>query len=139
MKYNEFGTNIIADYEKIKDADPSALSQTLVLEYMRQVPTSIDSPEDLSNIANLLGELTNLRTYLTGIHTRLRTEARISKRNKENKVYAEDMAIRRDIVEAAIDSVKAQYDACSRMLTAYKMQIDELRMLGDGPRYGGKS
>ena len=33
-----------------------------------------------------------------------------------------------------MESVKNQYDACSRMLTARKMQIDELRMMGDGPK-----
>lgn len=133
--YNEFGASIISSYEQIQQSDPSALSQTLIMEYMRQVPTTIDTPDDLGKIANLLGELTNIRTYLTGIHTRLQSDARIAKRNKENKQYAEDMAIRRDIVAAAIESVKNQYDACSRMLTAHKMQVDELRMLGDGVRY----
>lgn len=132
----EFASSIIAGYDRIKAADISELSVALVMEYMRQVPTSIDSPEDLNNIAVLLGELTNLRTYLTGIHTRLRAEARMIKRDKTRKEEAEDMAIRRDIVEAAIDSVKAQYDACSRMLTAHKMQTDELRMLGQEMRYG---
>lgn len=128
--YNNFGANIISSYEEIKQSDPAALSQTLIMEYMRQVPTKIDSPEDLNNIATLLGELTNIRTYLTGIHTRLRVDARIAKRDKDNKTAAEDLAIRRDVVEAAIDSVKSQYDACSRMLTAHKMQMDELRSLG---------
>lgn len=129
--YNEFGANIISSYEKIRQADPSALSQTLIMEYMRQVPTKIDTPDDLGKIANLLGELTNIRTYLTGIHTRLKADARIAKRDKDHKEEAEDMAIRRDIVEAAMENVKGQYDACSRMLTAHKMQIDEMRALGN--------
>lgn len=82
------------------------------------------------SIGNLLGELMNTRTYLTGIYTRLKAEARLAKRDKEHKETAEDLAIRRDIVEAAMENVKDQYDACSRMLTAYKMRIDEMRTLG---------
>lgn len=100
------------------------------MEYMRQVPTKIENPDDIKQIGNLLGELANTRTYLTGIYTRLRADARIAKRDKEHKQDAEDLAIRRDIVEAAVESVKDQYDACSRMLTAYKMRADELRALG---------
>lgn len=135
MRNTGFGLSIITDYEKIRVSDPDKLSETLIVAYMQQVPTRIESPDDLNQIGNLLGELTNIRTYLTGIHTRLQAEARIMKRDKEHKKEAEDMAIRRDIVAAAMENVKDQYEACSRMLTAHKMQVDELRMLGDGPRY----
>lgn len=135
MTSKNFGESILSGYEKIKESDPSELSEFLILEYMRQVPTEISSPEDLDRIGNLLGELMNIRTYLTGIHTRLQADARIAKRDKEHKKEAEDIAIRRDIVAAAVENVKGQYDACSRMLTAHKMQIEEMRMLGDGPRY----
>lgn len=124
-----FEGSILSSYKTIRSMDPSQLTERMVLEYMRQVPTRIESPEDLQSIGQLLGELANARTYLTGIYSQLQTEARIAKRDKEHKLEAEDMAIRRDAVGAVMDSVKAQYDACSRMLTAHKMQIDELRML----------
>ena len=127
---NNFSKNILISYSQIREMDPMELTKTMVLEYMRQVPTKINSPDDLDKMGNLLGELTNAKTYLTGIYTQLQAEARITKREKE----AEDMAIRRDAVGAVMDSVKSQYDACSRMLTAYKMQVDELRMLGEGSR-----
>jgi len=127
---NNFSKNILISYSQIREMDPMELTKTMVLEYMRQVPTKINSPDDLDKMGNLLGELTNAKTYLTGIYTQLQAEARITKRDKE----AEDMAIRRDAVGAVMDSVKSQYDACSRMLTAYKMQVDELRMLGEGSR-----
>lgn len=116
-------------YQKIRVMDPMKLTEALILEYMRQVSTRMESPEDLNSIGILLGELANARTYLSGIYSQLQAEARIAKRDKEHKREAEDMAIRRDAVETVMDSVKAQYDACSRMLTAHKMQIDELRML----------
>lgn len=136
MKDNHtFADHIVFGYETIKKTDPQNLSEILIKEYLHQVPTNIDTPDDLDKIGNLLGELTNARTYLTGIHTMLQAEARIAKRNKSNKLAAEDLAIKRDIVAAAMESVKNQYDACSRMLSAHKMQVDELRMLGDGPRY----
>ena len=124
-----FSQNVLAMYQKIRVMDPMKLTEALILEYMRQVPTRIESPEDLNSIGILLGELANARTYLSGIYSQLQAEARIAKRDKEHKREAEDMAIRRDAVETVMDSVKAQYDACSRMLTAHKMQIDELRML----------
>ena len=40
------------------------------------------------------------------------------------------MAMRRDVVELILDSVKGQYDAISRMVTVRKNKIDEMRMLG---------
>ena len=131
---NEFSKNIILNYEQIRIMDPMELTQNMVLEYMRQVPTRIDSPDDLNNIGNLLGELANAKAYLAGIYSQLQAEARVMKKDKEHKIEAEDMAIRRDAVGTVMESVKNQYDACSRMLTARKMQIDELRMMGDGPK-----
>lgn len=131
---NDFSKNIILNYEQIRKMDPMELTKSMVLEYMRQVPTKIDSPDDLNKIGNLLGELANAKAYLAGIYSQLQAEARIIKRNKERKSEAEDMAIRRDAVGTVMESVKNQYDACSRMLTARKMQIDEMRMMGDGPK-----
>lgn len=128
--------SIFSSYETIKTADPTELVTIVVGEYMKQIPSSIDSPDDLNMIGNLLSELTNHRTYLTGIHAMLQIETKILKRDKDRKTEAEDMMMRRDIIKTAIDSLSSQYDACSRMLTARKMQMDELRMLGDGPRYG---
>lgn len=130
----EFSKNILVNYAQIRTMDPMELTKAMVLEYMHQVPTRINSPDDLDKIGNLLGELTNAKTFLTGVYSQLQAEARIIKRDREHKQEAEDMAIRRDAVGAVIDSVKNQYDACSRMLTAHKMQVDELRMLGDHQR-----
>lgn len=124
-----FEGSILSDYKAIREMAPARLTERMILEYMRQVPTRIESPDDLQNIGCLLGELANARTYLSGIYSQLQAEARIAKRDKGHKLEAEDMAIRRDAVGTVMDSVKAQYDACSRMLTAHKMQIDELRML----------
>ena len=59
---NDFSKNIILNYEQIRIMDPMELTQNMVLEYMRQVPTRIDSPDDLNNIGNLLGELANAKT-----------------------------------------------------------------------------
>lgn len=131
---NDFSKNILMNYAQIRSMDPMELTQAMVLEYLNQVPTKIESPDDLNKIGNLLGELTNAKTFLTGVYSQLQAEARIAKRDKEHKQEAEDMAIRRDAVGTVMDSVKNQYDACSRMLTAHKMQVDELRMLGDSQR-----
>lgn len=126
---NAFSQNVLSMYQKIRVMDPIKLTEALILEYMRQVPTRIESPNDLQSIGCLLGELANARTYLSGVYSQLQTEARIAKRDKAHKEEAEDMAMRRDAVGTVMDAVKSQYDACSRMLTAHKMQVEELRML----------
>lgn len=123
---------ILQNYKTIRNADPDDLSKAIISHYMNSIPSSIRSEEDLEKMGDLLGRLVNERTYLTGLLMQLRTEARRMKKAKDPG--AEDMAMRRDIVDYALDSVKSQYDAVSRMLTVHKMQVEELRSLGEWPR-----
>lgn len=127
---------VLENIYTMSEMDPEDLMKWLVQEYLSPIPSELSSPEDMQIAGNLLGTLANKRTFLSGLFCLLKMKARIEKnKGKDNRKNAEDMAIRRDIVETVLDSVKGQYDAVSRMMTAHKMEIDELKALGDGPRY----
>lgn len=113
------------------EAEPEDLSRYLIDRYSKLVPPSIESGDDLAAAGRMLSRLTNEKTFLYSLLCYLKVKARKEKgKGKDNKAAAEDMAMRRDSVEIILDSVKSQYDAMSRMITSYKMQLDEMRMMG---------
>ena len=122
---------VLQNIMTIAQADPEELAIEMVKKYCITLPEEIETPEDLTEAGRLLGYLANNKTFLFSLLTYLKVRARAEKnRGKENKRTAEEMAMRRDVVELILDSVKGQYDAISRMVTVRKNKIDEMRMLG---------
>lgn len=123
--------NILQNIHTAAQASPEELSQALIERYSMLIPEQISNIDDIGNIGTLLGKLANEKTFLYSLFCYLKVVARTEKnKGKENKQVAEEMAMRRDAAEIMLDAVKGQYDAVSRMLTARKMELDEMRMSG---------
>ena len=114
---------------QLAESDPEELTQFLIRRYTIRIPETIDSLDGLREASGLLGRLANEKTFLYSLLSFLKVRARILK-GKGDKTAAEQMAMRRDSTELILDGVKSQYDAVSRMVTVYKMQLDEMRMSG---------
>ena len=110
---------------------PDALVCELISRYSVTIPEQISSTDDLKEAGILLGRLANIKTFLYSLLSYLKVAARQEKaKGRDARDEAERLAMNRDAVELMLDAVKGQYDAVSRMLTAHKMELDELRMLG---------
>ena len=123
--------NILQNIHTAAQASPEELSQALIERYSMLIPEQISNIDDIGNIGTLLGKLANEKTFLYSLFCYLKVVARTeNNKGKENRQVAEEMAMRRDAAEIMLDAVKGQYDAVSRMLTARKMELDEMRMSG---------
>lgn len=123
--------DILQNIHTAAQASPEELSQALIERYSMLIPEQISNIDDIGNIGTLLGKLANEKTFLYSLFCYLKVVARTEKnKGKENRQVAEEMAMRRDAAEIMLDAVKGQYDAVSRMLTARKMELDEMRMSG---------
>lgn len=115
----------------ISKLQPDALVRELISRYSVTIPEQISNTDDLKKAGALLGRLANIKTFLYSLLSYLKVAARQEKsKGRDARDEAERLAMDRDAVELILDAVKGQYDAVSRMLTAHKMELDELRMLG---------
>lgn len=112
------------------------MSNSSLLDNLRDIilvdiPTGINSDNDLKRIEYLLGKLANDYSYLITLTGYARNYTRQLKRQGADfKHDYEDMLDKRDTLESMASAVKLQYQAVSRMLTT-KIQIEEENNLYD--------
>ena len=114
----------------IGDSDPERLAQALITRYTISIPEGVHSPDDLVVVNVLLGKLANEKTFLYSLSCYLKMKTRVEKaKGKDHKTGYELYMARREMIDTVLESVKSQYDAVSRMLTAYKEHAEELKIL----------
>lgn len=113
--------------DTMKDMDPEELNADLIEEYVHEIPTSIDTIEDMAKIGKLMGMLTNNYSYLLAVLNTFKIWTKIAKAS-EDKVAYTNMAMRRDSVEAIVSILQQQYNALSRLITIKQEINNELKM-----------
>ena len=127
-------------------ADPMVLAKWITQQYYDEIPCNINNCEDLAIAGAKLGTLTNSYSYLTAVlmyakvmvkelkHRAGRkpksSETAKMEEYEQNFALYEEMVTRRDILVDAVDMVKQQYNAISRMLTA-KQEINKELFMSD--------
>lgn len=114
-----------------------AMLDALASFVLVEIPTGVNSEEDLKRIEFLLGKLANDYVYLTTLCSYSRNYVRQLKR--QGKEYAreyEDMMDKRTSLEEIASAVKIQYQAVSRLLTVQMAMREENNM--HDYRVGGK-
>ena len=108
---------------------PLDLTDWLIKNYVTEIPTNIESKEDMEKAGRLLGELTNKYSYLISLVTYAKISVREEKRKGSSNKEGSDNAIdRRDAIQNIADIVKMQYQAVSRMITVKKEINEEIHM-----------
>lgn len=108
---------------------PNELATWLEKNYLREIPVSIDTPDELKEASKLLGRLTNDYSFLKTAATFANLAVRDAKRRKAEKKEIDDFISRRDLLDNFADITKAQYNAISRMATVKKQVDDEMKMI----------
>lgn len=126
MKNNE-DKNIT--YSNLLNMKPKDLMIWIEKNYSCDIPTVIETVDDLKNAGVLLGKLTNIYSYLMSMATFAKLSVRESKKMGLTKDEVNDCIDRRDILDNYAATVKMQYTAISRMITVKKQIDEEMKMI----------
>ena len=124
-------------YSEILNMSLMDLVADLNRRYCIQIPTEINSPEAMQNAGNLLGHLTNSYSYLMAVLALLKASTRDAKKktgkgcSEQDKALYEDLVGKRDAVADAVEMVKQEYNAVSRMITV-KIEVNRELKMSDG-------
>lgn len=117
------------NYASILSMDTNELTEWLFDNFIKNIPCSIETVEDLNNAGMLLSELTNKYTYVESMAIYAKNAVREEKRKgPENKSNYEDMIDRRDTLQEVARILNMQYQAVSRMITVKQEVNKELNM-----------
>ena len=116
-------------YLNVLSMKPKELAIWLEENYACDIPTIIETLDDLKNAGILLGKLTNIYSFIMSMATFAKLSVRDSKRAGLTKDEINDCIDRRDILDNYAATVKMQYTAISRMITVKKQIDEEMKMM----------
>lgn len=114
-------------YDQVCTMDLLDVVKDMNHEFCIEIPTQIDSLEEMSSAGTMLGDLTNEYTYMVALLAMMKATVRIAKRKLPKEQY-EDLVGKRDAVSDIVDLLKQQYQAISRMITVKQEINQELYM-----------
>ena len=114
-------------YDQVCTMDLLDVVKDMNHEFCIEIPTQIDSLEEMSSAGTMLGDLTNEYTYMVALLAMMKATVRIAKRKFPKEQY-EDLVGKRDAVSDIVDLLKQQYQAISRMITVKQEINQELYM-----------
>ncbi|MBQ2183056.1 MAG: hypothetical protein II399_00340 [Lachnospiraceae bacterium] len=104
---------------------PMELLMFLENEYIRELP----DPNDLNGLAIKLREYANVYAFLSGLESAAKIAVRSDKAGGNKEEYG-DAIDRKDVIGNALDTVKMQYAAASRIITVKERIEEEFKMSG---------
>ncbi|WP_295095392.1 hypothetical protein [Ruminococcus sp.] len=116
--------------DEIRHASPETVACWLHDRYANiSIPgQAYTTCEDLTECSELLGRLGNEHSYLQSLFTFLDCDTRILKLDRAQKdAYAECLA-KKKAIEDYLGTVDRLYEALSRKLTVYDLQVKELEL-----------
>lgn len=117
----------------MKLADIYESSPAKVDEWLRSkafvIPTSIETPDEIELASKMMAELVNWDAYLSGLLGSLKYLIRDAK-NQQNKILANDLLDKKELIFYAYESANRQRETISRMITCKQMANEEMRFLG---------
>ena len=117
------------NYMDVLSMDPKSLMIWLESNFSCDIPTTIETVDDLKNAGMLLGKLTNIYSYLMSMSTFAKLSVRESKKSGLSKDDINECIDRRDILDSYAATIKMQYTAISRMITVKKQIDEEMKMI----------
>jgi hypothetical protein len=113
----------------ILNMEPELLAKWIESNFIKEIPISLETADDLKNAGLLLGKLTNIYAYLMSLSTYAKLMVKEEKRKGSKKEDVDKCISRRDIIDDHVSIIKMQYNAVSRMITVKKQIDDEMRMI----------
>ena len=115
-------------YLEVLEMDPDVLNDWL-LTFLVELPTSIETVEDMQLSSKLLSRLASSYAYLNSLGVYAKNAVRREKKKgKENKEVYEALIDRQNAIDSACDSVKMLYNCLSRLITIKQEINKEINM-----------
>lgn len=120
-----------ANISNVLGMEPELLAKWIECNFIKEIPITLETADDLKAAGILLGKLTNIYAYLMSLSTYAKLAVKEEKRKatKDSKEELNKSMSRRDIIDDYVSIVKMQYSAVSRMITVKKQIDDEMRMV----------
>ena len=107
--------------------NPRDLASVLAATFIYDVPESIDTADDMSEIGKMLSNTSNQYSFLNSLLSLSKIHCREAKRLGVKSTY-EDAVDKREIINNTVESVKVRYKTLSRMITIKQEINNELKM-----------
>lgn len=121
--------NNTEQFENILSLEPEDLLEWLNNNFLEDIPVTVSDVEELKKAGKMLGELTNIYSYLVSLSLFAKLKVREVKRNKENKDIIDKAVDRKEIINSFAETIKCKYNAVSRMVTVKKTIDEEMKMI----------
>lgn len=120
----------ILTVQNVTDKTAQEIFEILSAEYDNIfLPEEVITADDLTDIYQMLGKCTNIKSYLNTLYIHLDICTRAAKRKgKDAKLEYEDMVARKTVVKAYYDHIDDICKASSRQATVYFEQQKEIRL-----------
>ena len=117
--------------EELLSMPPEELMAAASNRFKLDLPPSIDTVDNLNNLAKLMSKSISEYSYLINMAQIARMRKRALKRSGADKFTVEDALTREEIFTNYAEIMKAAYQAASRMITV-KQEINEELKFTDG-------
>ncbi len=115
-------------HQEVLVMDPDKLEDWLS-EYVIDIPTTIETVEDMQLASRLLSNLASSYVYLNSLGVYAKNAVRREKKKgKENKEVYEALIDRQNAIDVTTDSVKMLYNCLSRLVTIKQEINREINM-----------
>ena len=107
--------------------NPRELAEILSATFIYDVPESVDTADDMSEIGKMLSNTSNQYAFLNSLLSISKIQCRELKRLNIKMSY-EDAVDKKEIINNITESVKVRYKTLSRMITIKQEINNELKM-----------
>ncbi len=115
-------------YQEVLVMEPDDLEDWL-LEFVLDIPTSVETIEDMQLASKLLSKLASNYAYLNSLAVYAKNAVRREKKiGKDNKDVYEALIDRQNAIDTTCDSVKMLYNCLSRLVTIKQEINKEINM-----------
>ena len=120
--------NKTLSYIEVLSMHPNDLT-TWTETFKVEIPSSIESVEDMQHAARLLSKLTNIYSYFMSLDVYAKIAVRNEKKKgKDNKEMYELMVDRQYAIKSACETAKMAYNCLSRLITIKQEINKEINM-----------
>ena len=113
--------------EQYLQMNPRELAEILTATFIYDVPESVDTADEMSEVGRMLANTSNQYAFLNSLLSVSKIQCRELKRLKLQTSY-EDAVDKKEVITNVTEAVKVRYKTLSRMITIKQEINNELKM-----------
>lgn len=128
IKEEKEGKKMSRTYKEILlDPSPIEFADWVIKNFTLEIPETIESVEDLSQVSKLIANTANKISYISNLLSYMKVLQRDAKRSG-SKTVNEDCIDKKEVLSNTLDTLVIQHRALSRMITVRQEITTELKI-----------